>query len=104
MDYAITYFYNVYGIGENEEGEFATVIGIFKRQIRQGKPLTVVKPGNQERNFTHVNDIINGLIHVGISGYGDNYGIGSDEKFTVLEAAKMFSNEIKMIPERKETE
>jgi len=101
LDYAITYFYNVYGEGENDEGEFATVIGIFKRQLIQGKPLTVVKPGGQERNFTHIDDIVKGLILVGASGYGDNYGIGSEEKFTILEVAKMFSDQIQMMPERK---
>ena len=41
-------------------GHMAAVIGIFEKQYLSGKPLTVVKPGTQKRDFTHVNDIING--------------------------------------------
>ena len=36
----------------------ATVIGIFENQYLKGKPLTVVKPGNQSRRFTHVIDTV----------------------------------------------
>ena len=35
----------------------ATVVGIFEDQYRNNKPLTIVKPGTQRRNFTHINDI-----------------------------------------------
>lgn len=101
VDFAITYFYNVYGIGENEEGEFATVIGIFKDLVRRGLPLKVVKPGTQKRNFTHIDDIVKGLLIVASKGQGDNYGIGSDESFAILEVAKMFGTDFTMIPERK---
>lgn len=101
VDFAITYFYNVYGDGENEDGEFATVIGIFKNLVKQGLPLKVVKPGTQTRNFTHISDIIDGLIKVGMFGNGDEYGIGSEESFSVLDVAKLFSDKIIMIPERK---
>ena len=36
----------------------ATVIGIFENQYKKNKPLTVVKPGNQSRRFTHINDTV----------------------------------------------
>ena len=38
----------------------AAVIGIFEEQYKNNKPLTVVKLGNQRRDFTHINDIVNG--------------------------------------------
>lgn len=100
IDFAITYFYNVYGDDENEEGEFATVIGIFKKLTRENQSLTVVKPGNQKRNFTHISDIVEGLKIVGVEGIGDNFGIGSNESFSIIEVAKMFSNNIVFVPER----
>ena len=100
VKYAITYFYNVYGSREISEGKYATVIAMFNKMKLQGKELTVVKPGTQKRNFTHVEDIINGLILVGEKGDGDNYGIGSPESFSILEIAKMFDGKIKMLPER----
>lgn len=101
LDYAITYFYNVYGGNEIRQGKYATLIGIFKEQYDKGIPLTVVKPGTQKRHFTHINDIISGLILVAKSGYGDNYGIGSDDYYSVIEVAKMFNREIIFIPKRK---
>jgi len=101
LPYAIAYFYNVYGPGEISRGSYATVIGIFKELFRQKKPLGVVAPGKQKRNFTHVDDIISGLLLVGSHGQGDNYGIGSAKAYSILEVAKMFNSKIIMLPERK---
>lgn len=101
VDFAITYFYNVYGPREIRHGKYATLIALFKEKMRQGEPLTVVAPGTQKRNFTHVDDIVDGLILVGESGSGDGYGIGSDEAFSILDVARIFGGEIIMLPERR---
>lgn len=101
VPYAITYFYNVYGTREIQTGRYATLVALFKDKMSKGEPLTVVSPGTQKRNFTHITDIINGLVIVGENGYGDNFGIGSSEAYTILEIAKMFGGEIEMLPERK---
>ncbi|MBI4224843.1 MAG: NAD-dependent epimerase/dehydratase family protein [Candidatus Sungbacteria bacterium] len=101
LPYAITYFYNVYGPREISTGPYATVIGIFKEQYRAGKPLTVVSPGTQVRNFTHVDDIVAGLIAVGDAGEGDEYGLGAEASYSILDVAQMFGAPITMLPERK---
>lgn len=101
LSHAIAYFYNVYGPREIASGPYATVIGIFKELYRQGKPLAVVSPGAQTRNFTHIDDIVSGLILVGDNGEGDDFGIGSQIKYSILDVAKMFSEKIMMLPERK---
>lgn len=101
VPYAITYFYNVYGEREIQTGKYATLIALYKEKMRKGEPLTVVSPGSQKRNFTHIDDIIDGLVLVGENGYGDEFGIGSEEGFSVLEVAKMFNGQIDMLPERK---
>ena len=100
IDYAITYFYNVYGKNEISEGKYATLIALFTRKYKNNEALSVVSPGTQERNFTYIDDIVNGLILVGENGKGDGYGIGSKETYTVLEIAKMFKGNIEMLPER----
>lgn len=100
LPYAITYFYNVYGPREISTGGFATVIGIFKEKMKAGKPLTVVAPGTQTRIFTHVDDIVEGLLLVGEKGEGDGYGLGSEEEYSILDIAKMFGGSLKMLPER----
>ena len=101
LPYAITYFYNSYGPRELSEGQYASVMGRFKKQYAAGEPITIVSPGTQRRNFTHVEDIARGLFMVGENGQGDEYGIGSLESYSVLEIAKMFTYNIVMLPERK---
>lgn len=101
LKYAITYFYNVYGPREISQGKYATLIALFRRKAKNNEPLTVVSPGTQKRNFTHVEDIIKGIILVGEKGEGDDYGIGSPESFSIIDIANMFEGvQIEMIPER----
>lgn len=100
MPYAITYFYNVYGKREIQHGKYATLIALFKEKMRNGQPLTVVSPGSQNRNFTHIDDIVDALIMVGENGSGDGYGIGSDMTYSVREVADMFGGRVEMLPAR----
>ena len=101
LEYAITYFYNVYGPNEISDGKYSTLIAKFIKQYKLKEPLTVVKPGTQKRHFTHVNDIVSGLILIGEKGNGDGYGIGGSDYFSVLDVAKIFNTEIKFLQERK---
>ncbi len=101
VPFAITYFYNVYGPREIQTGKYATLIALFKEKKKNGENLTIVSPGTQKRNFTHIDDIIDGLVLVGENGYGDEFGIGSGEAYSIKEIAEMFGGEIEMLPERK---
>jgi UDP-glucose 4-epimerase len=100
MSYAITYFYNVFGNNERA-GRYGTLIAMFKEMYTSGGPLTVTSPGTQERNFTHVDDIVDGLIVVGKHGEGDGYALGNERSYTILEVARLFGREIVMLPERR---
>ncbi|MDO8594426.1 MAG: NAD-dependent epimerase/dehydratase family protein [bacterium] len=99
LPYAITYFYNVYGPRELS-GAFGTVIEIFRQKRLKSEPLKVVAPGTQTRIFTHVDDIVKGLLLVGEKGQGDGYGLGAQEEFSILGIAKMFGGQIEMLPAR----
>ncbi|MBU6214876.1 NAD-dependent epimerase/dehydratase family protein [Patescibacteria group bacterium] len=102
LSYAITYFYNVYGPRERS-GVYGTVIEHFKRMYVSGTPCAVVSPGTQERNFTHVFDVVDGLIKVGEEGQGDEYGLGNKEAYSILEIAHLFGfddDDIVMFPPR----
>ena len=101
VPYAITYFYNVYGKREIQTGKYATLIALFKEKMKNNETLTIVSPGSQKRNFTHIDDIISGLILVGENGYGDEFGIGSPDSYSIKEIAEMFGGKIDMLPERK---
>lgn len=97
LPFAITYFYNVYGPGERA-GAYGTVVEIFKRKFLAGEPLTVNAPGTQQRIFTHVDDIVEGLIAVGERGEGDEFGLGAEQAYSILDIAKMFGGPIEMRP------
>lgn len=98
VQYAITYFYNVYGPRERSD-KYGTLIEIFRQKHSKGEPLTVTSPGTQKRNFTHVDDIVDGLILVGESGEGDEYGLGAEQAYSILEVAEMFGGPVEMRPE-----
>ena len=100
LQYEIAYFYNVYGTGEVESGDYATVIGIFKKQFLEKRDITVVSPGTQERIFTHIEDIVDGLLMIAKVDKNKEYHLSSDEKYSIVEVAKMFNSPYIMIPER----
>lgn len=102
LDYAIAYFYNVYGDNEISEGRYATLIAKYLSFVRAGETkLPVVKPGTQTRNFTHVDDIIEGLYLIGLYGQGDNYGIGSDKSYSIIDVVEILGCEKEWLPERR---
>jgi len=100
FDCSLTYFYNVYGPGQIEEGKYSTVIGVFENQRRNNKPITVCSPGTQVRDFTHIDDIIDGLIVIMEKGKSREYFLGTGEKYSIIEIAKMFSKSIEIIDPR----
>ncbi len=98
--YEVVYFYNVYGPGQICKGDMATVIGIFEEQFRNNYPLTVVRPGNQSRRFTHIDDTTEACYYAWKKNKNRHYSISSRESYTIIEVAKMFSPRIKYLPPR----
>ena len=101
LEYQINYFFNVYGPNQITKGDYATVVGIFERQYNEGKKCTVVSPGTQSRDFTHVDDIIEGVIKSStIAENGGEWFLRSGVSRTIIEVAEMFGN-WEFIPERR---
>ena len=99
--FEIIYFYNVYGPKQICEGEMATVIGIFENQYLKGKPLSVVRPGNQTRRFTHINDTIEICIKAWKENNCKHYSISNKESYSIIQVARLFKAKIKFLPRRK---
>ena len=99
--YEILYFYNVYGPKQISVGKMATVIGIFENQYKNNKPLTVVKPGNQSRRFTHIDDTVDACLYAWKKNNCRHYSISNKKSYTILEVAKMFDTKIKFLAARK---
>ena len=98
LDYAITYFYNVYGPGQIGRGRYATVIGIFEDCYLRGEPLPVVSPGTQTRDFTHIDDIVRGIVLVAQKASGDGYLLGTGQEWPIIEVAKLFGTPYELTP------
>jgi UDP-glucose 4-epimerase len=88
----IARFYNVYGPTEITEGEWAAVIGLWRGQITEGKQITIVGDGEQRRDFTHVNDIVDGLIRIGFGTetHEDAWELGTGFNYSINEVADIF--------------
>jgi len=100
LDYVIAYFYNVYGPNQIRKHHMSAVIGIFEEQFVSNQPLTVVSPGSQKRDFTHVYDIVEGFIKAGFYKKNQEYQLASGKLYTIMQVAKMFESKIKVIPQR----
>lgn len=98
---SIARFFNVYGKRQPTTGPYATVVGVFEEQKRNNQPLTVTGNGEQRRDFTHVKDIVLGLIAMEKDqGAAHVYQLGTGKNYSINELAKMFSSNIEYIPKR----
>ena len=63
--------------------------------------MPVVKPGNQTRRFTHIQDTIQICYKAWKSNKNYHYSISNKNSYSILEVAKMFDSKIKLVPKRK---
>ena len=90
----IVRFYNVYGPGEIIDGDWAAVIGIWRRQVRDGEKITIVGDGEQRRDFTHVDDIVDGLIRIAkhVGNHIDAWELGTGTNYSMNEVFQLFKD------------
>jgi len=102
LQYEICYFFNVYGPGQIMTGDYATVIGIFERQWKAREKLTVVSPGTQSRDFTHINDVVRGVEMTTRMNMNKEWYLRSGKNVEIVDVAKMFAqDDWELIPERR---
>jgi len=85
-------YFNVYGPRQLLSGAYATVAGIFLKQMRSGQPLTIVGDGNIQRDFTHVSDVVKANMLASQSnkvGKGEVINIGTGKNYSINEVAAM---------------
>lgn len=89
-------YFNVYGEKMNLEGAYCLAIGIFAKQMIDGKPLTITNDGNQRRDFTYVGDVVEANILAATckdSLNGESFNIGNGNNFSINEVADMLGGE-----------
>ena len=92
MDIEIVRFYNVYGPGEIVDGDWAAVVGKWRRQVKNGEPITIVGDGEQRRDFTYIDDIIEGLWKIGVKDikHEDAWELGTGMNYSINEVYNWF--------------
>lgn len=100
-------YFNVYGDREPTKGQYAPVVGLFMRQAKAGQPLTIVGDGEQRRDFTHVDDIVQANLDA--MGYiakeddeyfGTVFNVGTGINHSIKEIAALISDNVTFIPPR----
>ena len=102
LKYEIIYFYNVYGVRQiSSSNKMAAVVGIFENCVKKNKSLPVVLPGTQSRRFTNVYDTVKVCYLAYKKNKNTHYSISSNKHYRIIDLAKMFGKNIKMIKRRR---
>ena len=86
-------YFNVYGPREPLKGEYAPVVGLFKRLKKENLPATIVSPGTQRRDFTYIDDVVDANILAMKSSTTDIphniYNVGTGKNYSMFEITEM---------------
>ncbi len=96
-------YFNVYGNREPSSGPYATVVSKFIKQHKNGEFLTIIGDGEQRRDFTNVDDVIEANIaamNFSSTLYGEIFNIGAGRNFSINELAQLISSKYQYIPPR----
>lgn len=90
LPYTIFRPHNVYGTRQNIADRFRNVIGIFINQVMHGRPLSIFGDGHQQREFSHVADVVPALLAAPSSRDARNqcFNIGADSATSILDLAE----------------
>tara|TARA_A100001201_G_C4088571_1_gene201328 strand:+ start:143 stop:1042 length:900 start_codon:yes stop_codon:yes gene_type:complete len=89
-------YFNVYGNRMSLDGAYRLAIPIFATQIKDGDPCTINNDGNQRRDFTYVDDVVEANILAAIHNNefkGKGYNIGNANNVSVNELVDMMGGE-----------
>jgi len=97
-------YFNVYGERHPLKGQYAPVVGLFLKQFKDNKSLTVVGDGTQKRDFTNIKDAVEANILAALSEnqslFGETYNIGTGQNISILDIAKTISDDVEYIDAR----
>ena len=94
--------FNVYGPRARTSGTYGAVFGVFLAQKLAKKPFTVVGDGNQTRDFTYVDDVVDAFVEVLDKEIKNEiFNVGSGNTYSVNSLIKLLGkNKIVYIPKR----
>jgi UDP-glucose 4-epimerase len=91
LESVVLRYFNVFGPRQSPFSQYAAVVPLFVTAIREGRPITVYGDGEQSRDFTFVENVVEATISAatadGVSGSILNIASGSPESVNTLAAA-----------------
>jgi nucleoside-diphosphate-sugar epimerase len=100
-----TRFFNVYGSHMDPDGAYALLIGKFLKMRKEGEVLTITGDGEQTRDFTHVDDVIDALMRAASSekvGKGEVFNVGAGQATSVNRVAELIGGDMEYVAARHE--
>lgn len=92
--------FNVYGRGSLTKTPYGAMFNTFLAQKANGKPLTIVGDGTQQRDFVHVSDVVKAFIMAGESSQSGIYNVGAGRPVSINQIADLIRGERVYIPKR----
>jgi dTDP-L-rhamnose 4-epimerase len=86
-------FFNVYGPGQALSNPYTGVAAIFASRLLNGRPPIIFEDGEQSRDFTHVSDIVQGILLAleSDSAVGHAVNLGTGRPTSVAQVAQVIS-------------
>ena len=81
-------YFNVYGSRQDPRSQYAAVIPAFMERISQNLPPVIFGDGEQSRDFTFVQDVVQANILAAVNHAEGIYDIGSGKSVTINQLAK----------------
>ena len=101
LDVVSLRLFNVYGTRSRTSGTYGAMFGVFLAQKLANKPFTVVGDGEQTRDFTYVDDIVQALVVVAKNKCKNKvYNAGSGKTISINRIIEQLKGEKVFIPKR----
>ena len=91
-------YFNVYGENFPTSGAYCLVMGNFSQQLKKGEDLKIYGDGEQRRDFTYVQDVVQANMLASTSpkvGKGEGLNIGNGDNRSINDIAKIFIDHAK---------
>lgn len=96
LETVIFRYFNVYGERQPTKGQYAPVVGLFLKQHKEGKPMTVVGNGFQRRDFTNIDDVVEANLMAAASTnkeiLGEIFNIGTGFNRNIFDLMKIIAD------------
>lgn len=94
LEFIIFRPHNVYGERQNIGDRYRNVVGIFMNQLLKGEAMTIFGDGEQQRAFTHINDIAPVIADSVNCPAARNqiFNVGADQPYAVNKLAQVIAD------------